>query len=189
MTNINWSLADARHHACMQRAHVTGQWEGNVKQALLLSSFCRWENDAQRLYIRSNVPKAVKWRSRVLNSDLTPKPCLYHWAFICKAYTIISLCYNLDKGCGYVCAQLRLTLCNPMDCSLSGSSVHRIFAGKNTRVGCHALLQVIFPMQGLNPCLLCLLRCRQILYPLRHQRSPRCHLYYNLDKACGYIKI
>ena len=49
------------------------------------------------------------------------------------------------------------TLCNPMDCSLSGSSVHRIYAGKNTRVGCHALLQVIFPMQGLNPCLLCLL--------------------------------
>ena len=29
--------------------------------------------------------------------------------------------------------------------------------GKNTRVGCHALLQRIFPTQGLNPCLLCLL--------------------------------
>ena len=52
--------------------------------------------------------------------------------FICKAYTIISLCYNLDKGCGYVCAQSCLTLCDPMDCSLSGSSVHGIFAGKNT---------------------------------------------------------
>ena len=29
--------------------------------------------------------------------------------------------------------------------------------GKNTGVGCHALLQGIFPIQGLNPCLLCLL--------------------------------
>ena len=29
--------------------------------------------------------------------------------------------------------------------------------GKNTRVGCHALLQGIFPTQVLNPCLLCLL--------------------------------
>ena len=29
--------------------------------------------------------------------------------------------------------------------------------GKNTGVGCHALLQGIFPIQGSNPCLLCLL--------------------------------
>ena len=29
--------------------------------------------------------------------------------------------------------------------------------GKNTGVICHALLQEIFPMQGLNPCFLCLL--------------------------------
>ena len=36
--------------------------------------------------------------------------------------------------------------------------------GKNTGVGCHALLQRIFPTQGLNWCLLCLLHCRQILY-------------------------
>ena len=33
----------------------------------------------------------------------------------------------------------------------------RDFAGKNTRVGRHALLQGIFPTQGLNPCLLRLL--------------------------------
>ena len=29
--------------------------------------------------------------------------------------------------------------------------------GKNTRMGCHALLQGISPIQGLNPCPLCLL--------------------------------
>ena len=34
--------------------------------------------------------------------------------------------------------------------------------GKNTEVGCHALLQEIFPTQGLNPCLLWLLHCRHI---------------------------
>ena len=28
------------------------------------------------------------------------------------------------------------------------------FPGKNSRVGCHFLLQGIFPTQGLNPCLL-----------------------------------
>ena len=36
-------------------------------------------------------------------------------------------------------------------------------SSKNTGVGCHFLLQRIFPTQGLNPCLLCLLNCRQIL--------------------------
>ena len=45
------------------------------------------------------------------------------------------------------------TLCDPMDCSLSGSSVHGDSSGKDTGVGCRALLQGIFPIQGSNPCL------------------------------------
>ena len=36
------------------------------------------------------------------------------------------------------------TLCNPMDCSLPGSSVHGESPGKNTGVGCHVLPQRIF---------------------------------------------
>ena len=48
-------------------------------------------------------------------------------------------------------------LCSPMDCSLPGSSVHGDSPGKNTGMGCHALLQGIFPTQGSNPCLL---QCR-----------------------------
>ena len=51
--------------------------------------------------------------------------------------------------CLHACsvAQSYLTLCDPMDCSLLGSSVHEDSPspGKNTRVGCHALLQGIFP--------------------------------------------
>ena len=43
--------------------------------------------------------------------------------------------------------------CNPTDCSLPGSSVHGVLAGKNTGVCCHFLLQGIFLTQGLNPCL------------------------------------
>ena len=38
--------------------------------------------------------------------------------------------------------------------------------GKNTGVVCHALLQGIFPTQGLNPCLLCLLHCQAGSLPL-----------------------
>ena len=39
-------------------------------------------------------------------------------------------------------AQPCLTLCDSMDCSLPGSSVHGIFPGKSTGVGCHCLLRV-----------------------------------------------
>ena len=47
-----------------------------------------------------------------------------------------------------------LTLCNTMDCTPPGSSVHGDSPGKNTGLGCHALLQGIFLTQGSNPCLL-----------------------------------
>ena len=57
------------------------------------------------------------------------------------------------------------TLCDPMNYSLSGSSVHGIL-DKNTGVGCHALLQGIFPTQGLNPGLLGLLHWQASSLPL-----------------------
>ena len=49
-----------------------------------------------------------------------------------------------------------LTFGNPMDYSPPGSSPGN-FPGKNTGVGCHALLQGIFATQESNPHLLCLL--------------------------------
>ena len=63
-----------------------------------------------------------------------------------------------------VCAPLCPTLCYPMACSPLGSSVHGVSPAKNNGVGCHALLQGIFPTQGSNPHLLCFLHGRQILY-------------------------
>ena len=50
-------------------------------------------------------------------------------------------------------AQLCLTLCNPVGCNPPGPSVHGGSPGKNIGVGFHALLQGIFPTQGLNPSL------------------------------------
>ena len=57
-------------------------------------------------------------------------------------------------------------LCDLMNYSPPAFSVHGYFSGKNAEVGCHALLQGIFPTQGLNPGLL---HCRQILYHLSLQ--------------------
>ena len=51
----------------------------------------------------------------------------------------------------FLVAQSCPTLCDPMDCSLTGSSVRGDSSGQNTGVGCHALLQGIFPTQGLDP--------------------------------------
>ena len=76
--------------------------------------------------------------------------------------------YYEEEGLTNLCAVLSLvtqsylTLCNPTDCSPPGSSVYSNSSGKNTGVGCHALLQGIFPTQGLNPGLL---HCRQTPYP------------------------
>ena len=62
--------------------------------------------------------------------------------------------------------QLCPTLCDPMDCSLPGSSVCGILQAR-------ILEWVAFPFsptQGSNPGLL---RCRQIIYHLSYQGSPR----------------
>ena len=61
------------------------------------------------------------------------------------------------------------TVCDRMDFSLPGSSVHRDSPGQSTGVGSLSFLQSIFPTQGSNPGLP---RSRQILYHLSHQGSP-----------------
>ena len=54
----------------------------------------------------------------------------------------------------------------PCCSSPPSSSVHGIIPGKNTGVDCHALLQGIFPTQGLNPRLLHLLHQQAGCLPL-----------------------
>ena len=71
-----------------------------------------------------------------------------------------------------------MTFCDPMHCSLAGSSVHGNSPSKNFRVGCCTLLQGIFPTQGSNPGLP---HCRQILYHPSHQGSP--------DKVQNELKL
>ena len=64
-------------------------------------------------------------------------------------------------------AQSCLTLSDPMDCSLPGSSVHGIFQARILEW--LAMPPGIFKTQGLNADLL---NCRWILYHLSHQGSP-----------------
>ena len=98
--------------------------------------------------------KSHGWRSLVgcspwglEDSDTTEQLHFYSawvyfvcWAKWCKTVLVIQSCP---------------TLCDPMDYSLPGSSVHGIFQAVDN----HSLLQGIFPTQGSN---LSLLHCRQI---------------------------
>ena len=61
-----------------------------------------------------------------------------------------------------MCVRARLLQsCLTLYCSPPGFSVHQDSPGKNPGVGCHALLQEIFPTQGLNPRLLRLLHWQE----------------------------
>ena len=92
--------------------------------------------------------------------------CIHICIFLCLELFIHMCAVSLV-------ARLGLTLCNRIDCSPPCSSVHWDSPGKNPGVGCHALLQGIFPAQGSNPGLL---HCKWILYHLRNQRSPFIHI-------------
>ena len=97
-------------------------------------------------------------------------PCLLYWqagslSLAPPGKPIIYRCAVLLLSCSV----MSNSLC-PMDYSPPGSSVHGDSPGKNTKVGCHTLLQGIFPTQGSNPGLL---HYRHILYHLSHQGSSR----------------
>ena len=101
---------------------------------------------------------------------------------MCNGSFLLSSCLWFIKCTMSVClvAQSCPTLCNPMDYSLPGSSVHGNSSGKNTEVGCLALLQGIVQTQRSNPHLP---HCWWILYCLCHQRNPKftiklCKVYY-----------
>ena len=83
-------------------------------------------------------------------------------------------------------AQSCLTLCNPMYCSLPGSSIHRDSPHKNTGMGSHSLLQRSFLTQGWNPGLL---PCRRILYHLSHQGSPIIPLEFTENSYPSHIYL
>ena len=71
--------------------------------------------------------------------------------------------YGECQSLSHVC------LCDLMDCSPLGSSVHGITQAKILEWVAYFLLQGIFLTQGSN---LGLSHCRQILYCLSHQGSP-----------------
>ena len=101
---------------------------------------------------------------------LSGTKCIYSSSFLLlfflASHTVKSIC---------VCAkslQLCPTLCNPMDCSPPGSSVHGDSLGNNPGVDCRALLQGISQIQGSNSHLYVSCIIRQVLYHQSHLGNP-----------------
>jgi len=109
-------------------------------------------------YINMNQPQVYIYVCSLLN--LPPTPLVHFFLRWLQCLSGIVLC---------LVAQSCLTLRDPMDCSPPGSPVHGDSPGKNTRMGCHALPQGIFPTQGWNSGLL---HSRWVLYHLSHQGNP-----------------
>ena len=100
-------------------------------------------------------------------------------------YVICALCVR-------VCAkslQTCLTPCSPVDCSSPGSSVHGDSPGKNTGVGCRALLQGIFLTQGLNLHLLDLLHWQVGSLPGMPLGKHLFMLYFNLYTSALWLLL
>ena len=79
--------------------------------------------------------------------------CLSLHLSLCFSYFLFPLLFRTLAPHLKVCevSQLLLTLCDLMDCSLPGFSIHGIFQARILELGCHFLLQGIFPTQGWNP--------------------------------------
>ena len=88
---------------------------------------------------------------------------------------VLCMCAKLLQSC--------LTLCDPMDCSPPGFSVHGASPGEKAGMGCHALLQWILPTKGLNPWLL---HYRWILYHWAI-RKPMCYSFQALSRVWLFV--
>ena len=116
-------------------------------------------------------PSLQRCQSQYSCGDL--RNCL-HWS--CCSHRLVL--FYLPKF--YICNCIHLlllvaqscpTLCDPMDCRQPTRLIcPGDYPGKNTAVGCHFLLQGIFPTRGSN---LGLPHCMQILYSLSHQDSTK----------------
>ena len=93
------------------------------------------------------------WNLSSPTKSRTLIPCIARW--ILNRWTTREVLCLVSRSCPI--------LCDLMDCSPPGPSVQGGSPGKNTAVGCHPLLQGIFPTQGSNPGLS---HCKWILYCL-----------------------
>ena len=149
------------------------QKPANYSQLLSLSSTCINDHKILLFLFRNTLKSLPMSPCHCCNSPVIPWLNLYNILpnDVPDSYFISFSFSAFSKTQTWMClvTQSCPPLCSPIGCSPSGSSVRGDSPGKNTGVGCHVLLEGIFPTQGLNPDFL---HCRQIFYCLSHKESP-----------------
>ena len=130
----------------------------NILQQLVLSLACCWMRTAKSFY---------NLFTFLCSQDLNLAKVTRQWnSSFSHTISLVS------------CTSNKIPSASPCMCVLTCFSPAQLFLtpwdspGKNTGVGCHALLQEIFLTQGWNLCLLPLLHCRRILYCWATRETP-----------------
>ena len=99
-----------------------------------------------------------------------------HLLFLCwGVFHLLQVCFQLCVNTNkHMCAQSFPTLCDSVDCSLPGSSVHGVFQARIMKWVAISSSRGSSPTQGLNLHLLHLLYWQADSLPLSHQGSPIC---------------
>ena len=113
--------------------------------------------------------KEMQKHKKIINNDSNNYLCLLSAMTALKIIRILTHPILTPTLWGRkLVTQSCLTLCDPMDCSLLGSSIHGVFQARILEWVAISFSRGIFLTQGSNPGLL---HCRQTLYHLSHQRS------------------
>ena len=163
-----------------------GLEEGTATHSSILAWRIPWTEEHGRLQsIGSQSQTWLKWLSMAISTTQVRMKTRArqdgHWyqltiqrrGLVCSYFSFNFISFLLIRQHVLCCAQLlshvQLFL-TPWTVARKAPLSMRHSPGKNTGVGYHALLQEIFSTQGENPGLP---QCRQILYHLNYQGSPR----------------
>ena len=128
-------------------------WHPEQKGDRLFHTVSEWATSRILLSLDSPFLSGSLWAGLALQggeSTIHSNNAIWRVTQMPPAITLLLDC-EVSRMPLFLVAQSCPTLCDPMDCSLPGSSVHWDSPSKNTGVGGHALLWEIFPTQGSNP--------------------------------------